>query len=150
MTEPNQQRIEGGFGKADPKTGRPKTRRVSQRKELAVVTLGAVAAIAGVGGLLAASPPSGIASETVSAGNETTVVQPDPSSSGKASETVEAESEPSSGAESARGDDGGAPEREGPGAQVAPQPVVEGSAPAPTWSAPSPQQDPATAMSRGS
>jgi type IV secretory pathway VirB10-like protein len=33
-------------------------RRVSQRKELAVVTLGMVAAISGVGGLLAANPPS--------------------------------------------------------------------------------------------
>lgn len=39
-------------------TGRPKARRVSQRKELAVVTLGMVAAISGVGGLLAANPPS--------------------------------------------------------------------------------------------
>jgi hypothetical protein len=33
-------------------------RRVSQRKELDVVTLGMVAAISGVGGLLAANPPS--------------------------------------------------------------------------------------------
>src|ERR687889_547929 len=35
-----------------------KVRRVSHRKEFAVVTLGMVAAISGVGGLLATNPPS--------------------------------------------------------------------------------------------
>lgn len=47
----------GEAGKAaDPKraTRRP---RVSQHKELAVVTLGMVAAIAGFGGMLGAAPP---------------------------------------------------------------------------------------------
>lgn len=34
-----------------------KVRRVSQRRELAVVTLGMVASIAGLGGVLAANPP---------------------------------------------------------------------------------------------
>ena len=37
---------------------RRKTGRVSQRRELAAVTLGAVAAITGLGGILAANPPS--------------------------------------------------------------------------------------------
>ena len=41
-------------GDREPK----KARRVSQRRELAVVTLGAVASIAGLGGFLAANPPS--------------------------------------------------------------------------------------------
>ncbi len=36
---------------------RKKIRRVSQRRELAVVTLGMVASIAGLGGVLAANPP---------------------------------------------------------------------------------------------
>ena len=36
-----------------------KARRVSQRRELAVVTLAAVASISGVGGLLAASQHAG-------------------------------------------------------------------------------------------
>ena len=36
--------------------------RVSQRRELAAVTLGAVAAITGLGGVLAANPPSWAAS----------------------------------------------------------------------------------------
>ncbi|MGI9050954.1 MAG: hypothetical protein ACR2GU_16530 [Rubrobacteraceae bacterium] len=39
------------------RAGRKKIRRVSQRKELAVVTLGAVASITGIGGFLAANPP---------------------------------------------------------------------------------------------
>ena len=38
--------------------GAKKAQRVSQPRELAVVTLGAVASIAGLGGLLAANPPS--------------------------------------------------------------------------------------------
>ena len=57
MNEP-EPRAEG-FQRNGPKTATRKARRVSQRKELAVVTLGTVAAITGVGGLLAASPPSG-------------------------------------------------------------------------------------------
>ncbi|QIN78202.1 hypothetical protein GBA65_06405 [Rubrobacter marinus] len=53
MTQPNRRRVEG-----EGPSGKPKARRVSPRKELAVVTLGMVAAISGVGGLLAANPPS--------------------------------------------------------------------------------------------
>jgi hypothetical protein len=45
-------------GQQPPESGRPKARRVSQRKELVVVTLGMVAAISGVGGLMAANSPS--------------------------------------------------------------------------------------------
>ena len=52
-----------GLERGIPKTESPKSRRVSQRKELAVVTLGMVASITGVDGLLAASPPLGLASE---------------------------------------------------------------------------------------
>jgi hypothetical protein len=51
------------------KTGKAKSRRVSQRRELAVVTLGMVASIAGLGGPLAADPPSA-AQETVQASAE--------------------------------------------------------------------------------
>jgi hypothetical protein len=51
-------------GSPKSKGSKKKGRRVSQRKELAVVTLGAVAAIAGVSGFLAASPPSGAVAET--------------------------------------------------------------------------------------
>jgi hypothetical protein len=45
-------------GQEPPESGTPKARRVSQRKELVVVTLGVVAAIFGVGGLMAANSPS--------------------------------------------------------------------------------------------
>ena len=55
LTQPNRRRAEG---EGPPGSGKPKARRVSPRKELAVVTLGMVAAISGVGGLLAANPPS--------------------------------------------------------------------------------------------
>ena len=55
LTEPGRERAKKG---KSLETGRPKARGVSQRKELAVVTLGMVAAISGVGGLLAANPPS--------------------------------------------------------------------------------------------
>ncbi|HEX2729104.1 MAG TPA: hypothetical protein VHM16_05070 [Rubrobacteraceae bacterium] len=44
--------------------GRKKSGRVSQRRELAIVTLGAVAAMTGLGGVLAANPPSWATSET--------------------------------------------------------------------------------------
>jgi hypothetical protein len=44
-----------------------KVRRVSQRRELAVVTLAAVASISGVGGLLAASQPAGAPIQPASA-----------------------------------------------------------------------------------
>ena len=51
--------IPGGHGSARPENEGPKkrARRVSQRRELAVVTLGAVASMTGIGGLLAANPP---------------------------------------------------------------------------------------------
>ena len=57
------------LGKSGSKTANSRTRRVSQRKELAVVTLGMVAAITGVGGLLAASPPGGASEDTADIGN---------------------------------------------------------------------------------
>ena len=44
-----------------------KVRRVSQRRELAVVTLAAVASISGVGGLLAASQHAGAPVQPASA-----------------------------------------------------------------------------------
>ena len=51
--------IPGGQRDASESKGpKKKVRRVSQRRELAVVTLGAAAAITGLGGLLAANPPS--------------------------------------------------------------------------------------------
>jgi hypothetical protein len=60
-TSQNQNSRLESFETGSPKSkgSKKKGRRVSQRKELAVVTLGAVAAIAGISGFLAASPPSG-------------------------------------------------------------------------------------------
>lgn len=44
-------------GRFESKGSRKKAHRVSQRRELIVVTLGAVAAITGLGGVLASNPP---------------------------------------------------------------------------------------------
>ncbi|MDQ3926482.1 MAG: hypothetical protein M3272_05785 [Actinomycetota bacterium] len=155
MTEPKQQWIEG-LEKGDPRAARPKARRVSQRKELAVVTLGMVAAISGVSGLLAASPPSGIGVETASAGNETAIVQPEPSpGDGEAYEAADSRSAGSGsgtpgGVEPLRSD--GPSDRAEPtteaSAQPAPQAVQKEPAQTPSWSASSPQEAPA--RSRGS
>jgi len=62
----NQRPLPEGFQttSAERRGIRKKTGRVSQRRELAIVTLGAVAAITGFGGVLAANPPSWAASET--------------------------------------------------------------------------------------
>ena len=145
-----------GLGRSIPKTESPKSRRVSQHKELAVVTLGMVAVITGVGGLLAASPPLGLASEGApDTGNETTaLVQPDPRpSDSRSSETADVESSTSAIGEPGplRRDDE-ASERGVQATQAAPppvqQPVQEESAQMPSRSSSS--QAPAHAKSRGS
>ena len=121
-----------------------------------MVTLGMVAAISGIGGLLAAGPPSGIGAETASAGNETAIVQPEPSlSDGEAYEAADSSSAGSGsgtpgGVEPLRSD--GPPDRAAPtteaSAQPAPQPVQEEPVQTPSWSASSSQEAPA--RSRGS
>jgi hypothetical protein len=140
-----------GFGKGGFKTERLKVRRVSQRKELAVVTLGMVATITDVGGLLTASPPSGVASEAAATGSETTtVIQLDPPpSDGKALGSADVEGNTSAVAELAQGG-GETPERGGGASQPEQTPVWEQPVQTPSWSTSSPQQAPAPAMSRGS
>lgn len=62
----NRNRLSGDFQTASSERRgvRKKTGRVSQRRELAIVTLGAVAAITGLGGILAANPPGWAVSDT--------------------------------------------------------------------------------------
>jgi hypothetical protein len=123
-----------------PKTATHKAPRVSQRKELAVVTLGAVAAITGVGGLLAASPPSGASDDT--AYQTPTFGEPDPAQSNgeTPSEASTTESEPPT------------KQKQEPKNKQEPvqQPVQQEPAPAPSWSAPASQQEAPAAESRGS
>ena len=131
MNEPDP-RAEG-FQRSGPKIATRKARRVSQRKELAIVTLGAVAAITGVGGLLAASPPSGVSDDT--AYQTPTFGEPEPEqSNGETPSEATTESEP-------------ATEQKQEPVQ---QPVQQEPAPAPSWSAPASQQEPPAAESRGS
>jgi hypothetical protein len=129
-----------GFQRNGPKTATHKVRRVSQRKELAVVTLGAVAAITGVGGLLAASPPSGATDDT--AYQTPTFGEPEPAQSNgeTPSEATTTESEPPT------------EQKQEPKNKQEPvqQPVQQEPAPAPSWSAPASQQEPPAAESRGS
>ena len=122
-----------GFQRNGPKTATHKARRVSQRKELAVVTLGAVAAITGVGGLLAASPPSGASVDI--AYQTPTFGEPEPAqSNGETPSEATTESEPPTEQKQ----------------EPVQQPVQQEPAPAPSWSAPASQQEPPTAESRGS
>jgi hypothetical protein len=62
------------------KGSKKKARRVSQRRELVVVTLGAVAAITGLGGVLSANPP-GWAASSDSTAPETSAAEPSPADS---------------------------------------------------------------------
>ena len=133
MNEPDP-RAEG-FQRSGPKTATRKARRVSQRKELAIVTLGAVAAITGVGGLLAASPPSGATVDT--AYQTSTFSEPEPAQSNgetPSEATTTTESEPPTEQKQ----------------EPVQQPVQQEPAPAPSWSAPASQQEPPAAESRGS
>lgn len=128
-----------GFQRSSPKTATRKARRVSQRKELAVVTLGAVAAITGVGGLLAASPPSGASDDT--AYQTPTFGEPEPAqSNGETPSEATTESEPPT------------EQKQEPKNKQEPvqQPVQQEPAPAPSWSAPASQQEAPAAESRGS
>jgi hypothetical protein len=58
--------------------GPKKAQRVSQRRELAVVTLGAVASIAGLGGFLAANPPSWATTPENAASESAVAAEADP------------------------------------------------------------------------
>jgi hypothetical protein len=112
----------------ESKSPRKKAHRVSQRRELIVVTLGAVAAITGLGGVLAPSPPSWATSLNT------------PAQATSISETPAA-------AESLPDDEASAPVQETPSAQPASSqaPVQEA---APSFSTTS--QAPSAAKSRGS
>ena len=112
----------------ESKGPRKKAHRVSQRRELIVVTLGAVAAITGLSGILASSPP-GWATSLDTTPQETSV------------------SETPTAAESLPDNEASAPEQETPSAQPASSqaPVQE---PAPSFSTTS--QALAAAKSRGS
>ncbi|MDQ4003872.1 MAG: hypothetical protein M3259_08565 [Actinomycetota bacterium] len=97
---------------------------------MAIVTLGAVAAITGVGGLLAASPPSGASDDT--AYQTLTFGEPEAAQSNgeTPTEATTTESEPAT--------------------EQKEEPVQREPAPAPSWSAPASQQEPPAAESRGS
>jgi len=112
----------------ESKASRKKAHRVSQRRELVVVTLGAVAAITGLGGVLASNPP-GWATSLDTTAQETSV------------------SETPAAAEALPDDEASAPVQETPSAQPASSqaPVQEA---APSFSTTS--QAPAAAKSRGS
>jgi len=115
-------------GRFESKGSRKKAYRVSQRRELIVVTLGAVAAITGLGGVLASNPP-GWATSLDTTAQETSV------------------SDTPAAAESLPDDEASAPVQETPSAQPASSqaPVQEA---APSFSTTS--QAPAAAKSRGS
>src|SRR5215212_2251608 len=112
----------------ESKGSRKKAHRVSQRRELIVVTLGAVAAITGLGGVLASNPPGWMTSLDTTA-QETSV------------------SETPAAAEALPDDETSAPVQETPSAQPASSqaPVQEA---APSFSTTS--QAPAATKSRGS
>lgn len=112
-------------GRSESEGSKKKARRVSQRRELVVVTLGAVAAITGLGGVLAANPPSWAASSDTTA-LEISATEPSPAEPTPTSE---------------------APVQENPSAQPVPSQAPVQEAP-PTYSPPS--QAPAAAKSRGS
>ncbi len=115
-------------GRSGSKGSKKKARRVSQRRELVVVTLGAVAAITGLGGVLASNPP-GWATSLDTPAQETAI------------------SETPAAAESLPDDEASAALQETPSAQPASlqAPVQEA---APSFSTTS--QAPAAAKSRGS
>jgi hypothetical protein len=115
-------------GRFESKASRKKTHRVSQRRELIVVTLGAVAAITGLGGVLASNSP-GWATSLDTTAQETSV------------------SDTPAAAESLPDDEASAPVQETPSAQSASSqaPVQEA---APSFSTKT--QAPAATKSRGS
>lgn len=111
-----------------------KVRRVSQRRELAVVTLGAVAAITGLGGVMATNSPGWATTAATTPAEMTAETRapeaPAPAESGSAS--VEPSRE----------------QREAPAQQTPAQQAPRQQQAAPAYSAPS--QAPAAAESRGS
>ena len=115
-------------GRFESKGSRKKAHRVSQRRELIVVTLGAVAAITGLGGVLASNSP-GWATSLDTTAQETSV------------------SDTPAAAESLPDDEASAPVQETPSAQPASSqaPVQEA---APSFSTKT--QAPAATKSRGS
>ncbi len=128
-------------GRSKSKGSKKKVRRVSQRREMAIVTLGMVASITGLGGLLAASPPPFLVAQ------EEMAVQ----SSGEAqANTVDATQEDWSTPAPVQDDQVSArPVQEPRREQPAVMPPEEPSAPSPpSWSS-SASQAPAT-KSRGS
>ena len=128
--------------------GPKKAGRVSQRRELAVVTLGAVAAITGLGGFLAANPLNWATTSENAAPETVAVAEADPGGTAPGDEVPQPrepapiqvqEEAPEMPAEQA-------PPGPPPGPPVSSQATVENAPPA--WSAPA--QAPAATESRGS
>lgn len=135
--------------------GSKKARRVSQRRELAVVTLGAVASIAGLGGFLAANPPSWSTTPEAASPEVAATAEANPDGAAQGDEgTRQREADVGSNPAGVEP----APIRsqeetsEPPLEQASPAPPAPPQAPIeeapPVWSAPS--QAPAAAESRGS
>ena len=117
----------GGKGAGPEKK---KGRRVSPRRELAVVTLGAVAAITGLGGFLAANPPSwALAPETATQETASEAATPAEPAEGTWQSEADADSTPT-------------------GVESTPVQEEWAEAPPPAWSAP--PREPAATESRGS
>lgn len=117
-------------------------RRVSHRRELAVVTLAAVASISGVGGLLAVNPPASQSAQPAGAREQPALAapaRPDDQTDGLL---------PTSSNGGYRGDDEYYEDDEGEQAAVQPASTLPTRKAAPSWSAPS--QAPASAVSQGS
>ncbi len=143
-------RLPGSFETGSPSVGNPKSikvRRVSPRRELAVVTLGAVAAVAGLGGFLTANPPAWVvtqekASQQAAASQQTVKETPKPQPA--AERTVrEAAKEQKAGAQQRATQEAEA-EQQAAEQQAAAQYAAEQA----QYSAPS--QAPVAAVSRGS
>jgi hypothetical protein len=146
----------GRSQRRDPRDrGAKKAWRVSQRRELVVVMLGAVASIAGLGGFLAANPPSWATTPQNTAPEivATTELEPDgaaPGDEGTQPRGAGADSNPASVelAPIGRQEEFSGPPTE----QAPPAPPASAQVPAeeeaPAWSAPS--SAPAAAKSRGS
>ena len=158
MTErrsPDDQRpLPGGFETGNPrkKGSGKKTRRVSQRRELAIVTLGVVASITGLGGVLAANPPGWAISEAKA---QSAVAARESSAPASSSSSSTRAIRPSSGTKAAAANAESTPAPDPSETAQAPvrpsiqQPVqrsVQQSTP--VYSAPT--QDPAAAVSQGS
>ena len=146
----------GRSRRRDPRDrGAKKARRVSQRRELVVVTLGAVASIAGLGGFAARNPPGWVTTPQNTAPETVATLELEPDGEAPGDEGTQLRE---AGADSNPAGVEPAPMRrqeefsETPTEQDPPAPPASSQGPAeeepPAWSAPS--RGPAAAESRGS